>query len=121
MRTAEEGQNGHRLLANVIEFHANSNPARVWATAPVDDEDLTKGYRDITYRDFANAINHACWWLEGRTLATAPIVRISRSSYFLLYTEDLNFASRREKDSYHFSQSTVLKYRVAARSRCQGD
>jgi len=75
-RMASEGQKGQRLLANVIDFYAESDPTRVWATAPLDDEDLSKGYKDITYRDFANAINHASWWLDEKSAATALSVRV---------------------------------------------
>jgi len=82
---ASEGQKGKRLLANVIDFYAKNDPTRVWATAPMDDEDLLKGYEDITYRDFANAINRASWWLSERSLVTAPSVRILPFSYISLY------------------------------------
>lgn len=81
---ASEGQKGKRLLANVIDFYSSNDPTRVWATAPVDDEDLSKGYKDITYKEFANAINHASWWLKGKSLATAPTVRIPQFSYVSL-------------------------------------
>ncbi len=73
---ASEGQKGKRLLANVIDFYASSDPTRVWATAPVDDEDLSKEYKNITYKEFANAVNHASWWLKERSSATAPAVSI---------------------------------------------
>lgn len=83
-RMASEGQKGKRLLANVIDFYSSNDPTRVWATAPVDDEDLSKGYKDITYEEYANAINHASWWLKEKSSATAPAVRIPRFSYGLL-------------------------------------
>jgi len=76
---ASEGQKGKRLLTNVIDFYANNDPARIWATA-VDDKDLSKGYKGITFRNFANAINHASSWLKERSLAIAPSVRILRFS-----------------------------------------
>lgn len=77
---ASEGLRGKRLLTKVIDFHASNDPNRVWATAPVDDEDLLKGYKNITHREFANAINHASWWLNDRSSAIAPAVRILRFS-----------------------------------------
>lgn len=75
---ASEGQKGQRLIANVIDFYASNDPTRVWATTPVDDEDLSKGYKDITYKEFANAINHASWWLNERSSVNSPSVRILR-------------------------------------------
>lgn len=57
-------QKGQRLLASVIDAHAINDPKKVWAVVPVNNEDLTKGYRDITYRKLATAINHAAWWLK---------------------------------------------------------
>lgn len=57
-------ERGKRLLASVIDSHAINNPNGVWASAPVDNDDLTKGFRDITYKEFVNAINHASWWLR---------------------------------------------------------
>ena len=71
---AHEGQKGQRLLASLIDAHATNDPGRLWATAPVDDEDLTRGYRDITYRDLVYAINHASWWLKEETSNTAAAV-----------------------------------------------
>jgi len=54
---------GERLIASVIDYYANKEPGRVWASVP-RSEDLSKGFKDITYKQFANAINHASWWLE---------------------------------------------------------
>ena len=62
---------GKRLLANVIDTYALNDPGRIWASAPVDNDDLMKGFKDITYKDFANAINHASWWLKENTVGDA--------------------------------------------------
>lgn len=71
---------GRRLLANVIDSHATNNPTRVWASVPVNDEDLTQGFRDITYKEFADAINLASWWLAQNVAnATAPFQTIAYS------------------------------------------
>ncbi len=70
---ASKGERGNRLLASVIDSYAINDPERIWASAPLDDDDLTKGFRDITYKDFANAINHASWWLLEKTAAAAPV------------------------------------------------
>ena len=54
---------GKRLLAVCIDHCAEKNPNRVWASIP-RSERLVDGYKDITYRQFADAIDRASWWLE---------------------------------------------------------
>ncbi|KAL8806333.1 MAG: hypothetical protein Q9200_005078 [Gallowayella weberi] len=54
---------GQRLLASVVEQRAQNEPNRPWAMIP-RSEDLTTGFIDITYRQFANAIDRAAFWLE---------------------------------------------------------
>ncbi|KAI4162629.1 MAG: hypothetical protein LQ342_003675 [Letrouitia transgressa] len=71
---------GRRLLANVIDSHAANDPIRVWASVPVNDEDLTQGFRDITYKEFADAINLASWWLAQNVASTtAPFQTVAYS------------------------------------------
>lgn len=60
---------GKRLIVATIDALVESNPDRVCFSIPQDDRDLSKGFRDITCRQFANAINHAAHWLES-TLPT---------------------------------------------------
>ncbi|KAL1982511.1 hypothetical protein VTN96DRAFT_1236 [Rasamsonia emersonii] len=57
---------GRRLLPQVVDEIAASDPRRVWAAIPRDPDDLTAGYVDLTYAQYANAINRAAWWLEDR-------------------------------------------------------
>lgn len=57
-------QYGKRLIAPLIDSYAVTDPQRAWASVPRDDWDLAKGFVDISYKQFANAINHASWWLE---------------------------------------------------------
>lgn len=68
-----QDERGKRLLACVIDSYAISDPNRVWASAPFDNDDLTAGFRDISYKELANAVNHASWWLEDTT-ANNPAV-----------------------------------------------
>lgn len=55
---------GNRLVAPLIDSYAATDPERVWASVPRDDHNLSRGFLDITYKQFANAINHASWWLK---------------------------------------------------------
>ena len=57
---------GKRLLPPLITHFAKTDPTKVYASIPRCNEDLAQGFRDITYMTFANAINKAAWWLEGR-------------------------------------------------------
>ncbi|KAB8223973.1 putative AMP-binding enzyme [Aspergillus novoparasiticus] len=56
---------GKRILATVIENRAqdgtNTNP---WISLPINDQDLSAGYRDITFQQLNNAANHAARWLS---------------------------------------------------------
>ncbi|KAI9842789.1 MAG: hypothetical protein M1837_006892 [Sclerophora amabilis] len=64
---------GKRLLPVMIDHIAATDPDRAWISVPRDDLDLAKGFVDITYRQFANAINHAAAWLETvLAVAVAP-------------------------------------------------
>ncbi|KAL8827612.1 MAG: hypothetical protein Q9191_003075, partial [Dirinaria sp. TL-2023a] len=58
------GPYGQRLLATVIDYYADHEPDRVWVSVPLDDADLARGFKDITYKQFADAIDRAAWWLE---------------------------------------------------------
>ncbi len=57
---------GKRLLVSLIDYIADTDPQRAWASIAKDDTDFTKGFVDITYTDFSNAINHAAWWLDAK-------------------------------------------------------
>ena len=56
---------GSRLLPQVVDELASSNPTRVYATIPVSP-DLSQGFRDVTVLDIAKAVNAFAWWLEER-------------------------------------------------------
>lgn len=62
---------GRRLLPAVIDDAAVNNPDHVVYTIP-----LTDGFREISHKTFANAINRAAWWLEnslGRSVSFEAI------------------------------------------------
>ena len=63
---ATKTQLGCRLLVTLIDQYAATEPSPVWAVVPVDEGDLSKGFKDMTYREFANAINIAAAWLQDR-------------------------------------------------------
>ncbi|MCJ1465426.1 hypothetical protein MMC07_004044 [Pseudocyphellaria aurata] len=55
---------GKRLVVSLIDRYSKESPERVWASVPQDESNLAKGFKDITYRNLANAVNHASWWLD---------------------------------------------------------
>lgn len=55
---------GQRLVPTVIDETAQRTPNKIYAKVPLDEEDLTKGFKNITFAQIANAINAASWWLE---------------------------------------------------------
>ena len=55
---------GQRLIPAIIDDHAESQPDRVYAAVPVDQDNLSRGYKDITYKHFARAVDAASHWLD---------------------------------------------------------
>jgi acyl-coenzyme A synthetase/AMP-(fatty) acid ligase len=60
----ETPEYGTRLLPSLIDKIATSTPDRVYASIPKDDTDISQGFKNITYADFAQAINALSWWLD---------------------------------------------------------
>ncbi|POS78668.1 hypothetical protein DHEL01_v202945 [Diaporthe helianthi] len=55
---------GRRLLPKVIDQRAREEPGRPWCSLPRDDYDLSKGFEDISYARFSNAINKLAWFID---------------------------------------------------------
>ena len=53
-----------QLLNHMVDGMAQVRPESVWAKIPQDNLSYDAGYRKITYRLFANAINGMAWWLR---------------------------------------------------------
>lgn len=98
---------GQRLLPTTIDERASSNPQTVWCSLPYDDDDLSKGYEDITYVKFATAINQIAWFIQdsfgpSKQFATiayigAPDVRCqilemaaAKTGYQVLFSSHMN-------------------------------
>lgn len=52
-----------QLLNNVVDGMAATRPKALFAELPVSPTNFEAGYRKVTYRALANAINGAAWWL----------------------------------------------------------
>ena len=51
------------LLPTLIDERARLDPERLYC-AFVKSADVTNGVIEVTYGDFANAVNCCSWWLE---------------------------------------------------------
>lgn len=56
-------QHGERIALSILDERAQNDPQSPCVSVPVDDEDMSKGYKDITYSQSANAVNHVAHWL----------------------------------------------------------
>jgi acyl-coenzyme A synthetase/AMP-(fatty) acid ligase len=54
---------GRRLIPPLIDEIAEHDPDRVFACIP-KTTDLKDGFQDVTFADFARAINRAAGWIE---------------------------------------------------------
>ncbi|KAL9082467.1 MAG: hypothetical protein Q9159_006387 [Coniocarpon cinnabarinum] len=54
---------GRRLLVHTIDEIARIDPDRTWALKP-HTLDLEDGYRKVTFRELANAVNILAWFLD---------------------------------------------------------
>lgn len=57
------GPYGERLLPQVIDAYAESDPVRIYALVP-NSADVTQGFRKITMRDLASAVDLIAWWID---------------------------------------------------------
>jgi hypothetical protein len=57
-------QHGNRILVSTIEQRAKNDPDSSWVAAPIDNNDISRGYKEITFAEFNNAVNHAVHWLK---------------------------------------------------------
>ena len=54
---------GSRLLPQVLDDLAVTNPERIYACFP-KTTDLKDGFRSVTMAQMARAVNHMAWWLD---------------------------------------------------------
>ncbi|GKZ30777.1 hypothetical protein AbraIFM66950_010214 [Aspergillus brasiliensis] len=57
-------EHGRRILTSVIEARAKADNTPPWVSVPINDQDLSQGYRDISFKELNNAANHAAHWLR---------------------------------------------------------
>jgi acyl-coenzyme A synthetase/AMP-(fatty) acid ligase len=67
---------GRRLLSRLIDERADQGWQRPWASIP-RSKDRTQGFRDITYREYSNAIDRCAYWIKdtiGTSTTFEPLV-----------------------------------------------
>ncbi|KAF9892148.1 hypothetical protein FE257_002554 [Aspergillus nanangensis] len=52
-----------QLIPHVVDHYAQVKPNAIYAEYPVSPTSYADGYRPVTFRAFANAINGISWWL----------------------------------------------------------
>ncbi|KAF9893545.1 hypothetical protein FE257_010857 [Aspergillus nanangensis] len=57
-------KHGERLLPSVVQSRALNGSNDIWVSVPVDENDVLRGFRDISYGELNNAANHAALWLS---------------------------------------------------------
>ncbi|KAJ5630280.1 uncharacterized protein N7484_010380 [Penicillium longicatenatum] len=57
-------EHGKRILTSVIEQRAKGGASESWMSVPVDETNLSLGYKDLTFWQLNNAANHAAHWLS---------------------------------------------------------
>ena len=70
-----------RLLPQVVDNLSRSDLTRVYATFPLSS-DLSRGFRDITILETAQAVNKLAWWVEmnlGRSTVFETIAYVKPS------------------------------------------
>lgn len=58
------GPVGERLLPQVADAHAKFDPERIWAS--IAHSDISRGFRDVTFKELAHTVNYVAWWIDGK-------------------------------------------------------
>lgn len=78
-----------QLIPTVIDQIAKTEPEATWAAVSVSPTGIDAGYQNVTYKQFATAINGVAWWLKeelGHGDTTEPLV------YFGTGGSDIRYA-----------------------------
>jgi acyl-coenzyme A synthetase/AMP-(fatty) acid ligase len=77
----ETPEYGTRLLPTLIDEIATKTPTRIYASIPKNDTDLSQGFKNVTYAEFAQAIDACSRWLD-ETLGKAADGTFPTFAYF---------------------------------------
>jgi hypothetical protein len=81
---------GKRLLPQVVDHYARTEPGKVYASVPKSAADLADGFQDVTMGKLAAIVNSLAWWLEStlgvgslNTIAYIGLADIRYAAMFL--------------------------------------
>lgn len=57
-------QVGKRLLPHVLDYLGRECPQKLFATYHEDGEEYQKGWVDLNFKQFAQAVDWTSWWIE---------------------------------------------------------
>lgn len=57
-------QNPKRLVVNILDEVANSQPDKVFVKISISLTGYEAGFKKVTYSGLANAVNGLAWWLH---------------------------------------------------------
>jgi acyl-CoA synthetase (AMP-forming)/AMP-acid ligase II len=77
------------LLPTTLFKIANLYPDIVWVEYFSDSQDIAKGHRKVTYREFANAVHALAWWIEENV--GKPTVGDGRETMVYIGPNDLRY------------------------------
>jgi hypothetical protein len=81
----------NRNLTTVHHVYATKvlYPDIVWVEYFSDSQDIAKGHRKVTYREFANAVHALAWWIEENV--GKPTVGDGRETMVYIGPNDLRY------------------------------
>ena len=50
-------------LPTLIDEIAARSPTRPFVSLPINNDDLSEGYKDLSYNDFARSVDRCAWWI----------------------------------------------------------
>ena len=53
----------YRLLSNIVDEYARDEPEKLFAEVPLSPTGYDAGFRKVTFRVLANAVNGVAWWI----------------------------------------------------------
>ena len=113
-----EPRYGSRLLPQVVDELARTNPQRIFATIPLSS-DLTHGFRDITMLQVSQAVNKCAFWLEdtiGRctTFETLSYMGLSDLRYAIVFLAAVKCGYKVSTRNRGTSESRMYKTEVCS-------
>ena len=63
----------HKLIASRIDFFADALPHKIVASVPISASDASQGYRNVTVKAFARAIDRAARWMDNALSQCATV------------------------------------------------